>query len=340
MKDKKKMRYILMLSGIVALVLIFLLNISLGSVEISFKEIIHTLFGGGEVSKSHEAIITKIRLPRSLASIAGGACLATSGLLLQVFFNNPIVEPYILGISSGSNLFVGLVILGGFRFGMGTINSMGMFLGSFVGAMVIMLLVILASQKVRNITTLLIIGLMIGYICSSITSFLTAIADKESISLFTMWSMGSFAGFTWKNVRILYSIGVPFLLFAFLISKSLNVMLLGEKYAQSMGISLKTFRFLMVFISSVLTAVVTAFAGPVSFIGLAVPHIVRITFKTSDNRIIIPASCVFGGVMAGLCDLGARLILSPTELPLSAMTSIIGAPIVVYLLLRRKEKGL
>lgn len=340
MNKKNKLRFSLMLGGIIALFVIFLLNIGLGSIKIPVKEIIHTFLGSDGVSTSHASIIMKIRLPRAMASIVGGACLATAGLLLQIFFNNPIVEPYILGISSGSNLFVGLVILGGFRFGMKSINSMGMFLGSFVGAMVVMQLVIFASQKVKNITTLLIVGLMIGYICSSVTSVLTAVADKEKITFFTLWTMGSFAGFTWKSVRILYAIGIPFLILAFLISKSLNAMLLGEKYAESMGISLKAFRCLIVLISSVLTAVVTAFAGPVSFIGLAVPHIVRITFKTSDNRIIIPASCIFGGVMAGICDLGARLLLAPTEIPLGAMTSIIGAPLVVYLLLRRKEKGL
>lgn len=333
---RKSRYFFLLLTGFLLLLIIFILNISLGSVSISIGEIFGSFFGWDNVTRSHKAIITNIRLPRALASMSGGACLAVSGLLLQIFFNNPIVEPYILGISSGSNLFVGLVLLGGYTFGLKSMTSMGMFIGSFIGAMIIMVIVIFASQKVKSITTLLIVGLMVGYVCSAATSIMTSVADKEKIATFTMWTMGSFAGFTWKNVQLLYIIGFPFLFAAFLMSKPLNAMLLGEKYAQSMGIAIKPFRFLMVFVSSVLTAVVTAFAGPISFIGLAVPHIVRITFKTSDNRIIIPAACIFGGVMASICDLGARLILSPTELPLGAMTSIIGAPIVVFLLLRKK----
>lgn len=322
--------------GIILLVAVFMLNIILGSVDVSLGEIFDSFFNSQNVSSSHLSIITKIRLPRTLAALAGGASLAVSGVLLQIFFSNPIVEPYILGVSSGSNLFLGIVILGGYTFGLGSMNSIGMFIGSFIGAMIIMVLVIFASQKVKSITTLLIIGLMFGYVCSAATSVLTVLADHEKLASFTMWTMGSFSGFTWEQVKILYIVAIPFLFCAFLMSKPLNAMLLGEKYAQSMGISIKLFRFVMVLVSSVLTAVVTAFAGSISFIGLAVPHIVRITFKTSDNRIVIPATCIYGAVMAGLCDMGARLILSPTELPLGAMTAIIGAPVVVYLLVRKK----
>lgn len=332
---KRKRSIILFVVGAVLLCSTFILNVGLGSVQIGTDEIFKALFGG-EVSKAHASIIMNIRLPRTMAAMLSGACLAASGLLLQIFFSNPIVEPYILGISSGSNLFVGLVVLGGFTFGFTSINSMGMFIGSFIGAMLIMTAVIFASQKVKSITTLLIVGLMFGYICSAATSVLTALADREKIASFTMWTMGSFAGFKWTDVKLLYIIGIPFLFIAFFMSKPLNTMLLGEKYAQSMGISIKPFRFLMVLVSSVLTAVVTAFAGPVSFIGLAVPHIVRISFKTSDNRIIIPATCIYGGVMAGICDLLARLVLSPTELPVGAITSILGAPLVIFLLIRKK----
>lgn len=332
---KRNRSIVLFIVGGALLLVTFLLNVGLGSVEIGIEEIIGAIFGG-EVSKSHASIIMNIRLPRTMAAMLSGACLAASGLLLQIFFSNPIVEPYILGISSGSNLFVGLVVLGGFTFGFTSISSMGMFIGSFIGAMVVMTAVIFASQKVKSITTLLIVGLMFGYICSAATSVLTALADHEKIASFTMWTMGSFAGFKWADVRLLYIIGLPFLFAAFLMSKPLNAMLLGEKYAQSMGIAIKPFRFLMVLVSSVLTAVVTAFAGPVSFVGLAVPHIVRISFKTSDNRIVIPAACIYGGVMAGLCDLLARLVLSPTELPIGAITSIIGAPLVIFLLIRKR----
>lgn len=334
--NKHKRKITLFALGTILLVIIFILNIGLGSVKINVDEIFKTFISDSNVIKSHVSIIINIRLPRTMAALLGGACLATSGLLLQIFFGNPIVEPYILGISSGSNLFVGLVMLGGVTFGMGTISSMGMFIGSFIGAMLVMIAVIFSSQKVKNITTLLVVGLMFGYICSSITSVLTALANHEKISKFTMWTMGSFAGFKWGDVKLLYIIGIPFLLLAFLMSKPLNSMLLGEKYAKSMGISINKFRFFMVLVSSVLTAVVTAFAGPVSFIGLAVPHIVRISFKTSNNRVIIPAACIYGAIMSGLCDLISRTILTPTEIPIGAITSIIGAPLVIFLLVRKK----
>ena len=215
-----------------------------------------------------------------------------------------------------------------------------MFLGSFIGAMLVMLLVIFAAQKVRSVTTLLIIGLMFGYICSAATSVLTVLADRERVAGFTIRTMGSFSGFTWEQVGILYAGAIPFLFLSFIISKPLNAMLLGENYARSMGVSIRGFRFLMVLISSVLTAIVTAFAGAVSFVGLAVPHIVRTAYKTSDNRIVIPAACIYGGVMTGLCDMAARLVLSPTELPLGAVTSMIGVPVVIWLLTRKKGGNL
>lgn len=325
----------LFIIGIAVLFVIFLLNIGLGSVKIGVDEIFRMVFGG-EVSKTHATIIATIRLPRTLAAILSGACLACSGVLLQIFFGNPIVEPYILGISSGSSLFVGLVVLGGFTFGLTTITSTAMFVGSFLGAMVVMTAVIFASQRVKSVTTLLIIGLVFGYVCSAATGFLTALADKNKIAGYAVWSMGSFAGFTWSDVGVLYLIGIPFLFLAFFMSKPLNAMLLGEDYARSMGVGIKRFRFLIVLVSSVLTAAVTAFAGPVSFIGLAVPHIVRISFGTSDNRVVIPASCIYGGIMAGVCDLLARLLLSPTELPIGAITSVIGAPLAVFLLVRKR----
>ncbi|AHF08950.1 MULTISPECIES: iron ABC transporter permease [Dehalobacter] len=315
--------------------MVFLLNISAGSVNISLEHIIKILTGHETGNDTYASIVMNIRLPRALATLVGGACLAVAGLLLQIFFRNPIVEPYVLGISSGASLFVGLVVLGGYTFGMTHMTPMFLFGGAFLGAMVVMLVVVLAAKKVRNITTLLIIGLMAGFICSAMTSMLTAFADKEKIHAFMMWTLGSFSGFSWTQVECLYLIGVPFLLMSLLICKPLNAMLFGEKYALSMGLNIKRFRMLVILISSVLTAVITAFAGPVSFVGLAVPHMVRISFGTSDNRVLLPGVILAGALMTGICDLGARMLMAPTELPLSAITSLIGAPIVVYLLLRK-----
>jgi iron complex transport system permease protein len=317
--------------------LIFLLNVSNGSANISIPDIIKITLGKVEQSETNYLIIQRIRLPRALAGMAGGAALAVAGFLLQTYFSNPIVEPYVLGISSGSSLFVGLVMLGGYSFGFQRVTPVFMFIGAFIGASVIMFIIIIAAAKVRSIVTLLIIGLMAGYLCSSTVSILSAFSDRERIASFAMWNMGSFAGFTWTHLKIMYAIVSPMLLGAFLMAKPLNALSMGDRYARSMGINVKAARYGLIFLSSVLTAAVTAFAGPISFIGLAVPHICRIVFRTSDSRVLIPGAILGGAFMASLCDFAARNVLSPRELPLSAVTVIIGAPIVVFLL-TRKEK--
>jgi len=337
--QKRKNRQIMLLILLfVSIILVSLYSVSVGSINISIPDILKIITGQEVADNTYGPIILNIRLPRVLATIIGGACLAVSGLLLQIFFRNPIVEPYILGVSSGASLFVGLVLLGGYTFGFSTITPMGLFVGSFAGAMVVMMAVVFAAKKVKSITTLLIIGMMAGFICNAMTGILTAFADKEQLHGFIMWSMGSFSGFTWTQVRFLYVVGVPIIILSYILSKPLNAMLFGENYAISMGLSMKTFRMVVIVIASILTATITAFAGPISFVGLAVPHMVRITFGTSDNRFLIPGVVLAGALMMCVCDLVARMILAPIELPLGVITSLIGAPIVVYLLLN-KTKG-
>ena len=321
-----------------ALAAIFLLNVGLGSADIDIKTITDIILGKTASNDTFTLIIKKVRLPRAYATILGGAAISVSGLLLQTFFMNPIVEPYILGVTSGSSLFIALVFLGGFTMGLPYITPAMLFAGAFAGAMLVMCFIMFAARKTKSILTLLIIGMMAGYICSAGTSILSAFAEREAIANFSMWTMGSFAGFTIENVKVLFIIVVPFLFFSFLLSKQLNALCMGDRYAESMGVNVKGIRYLIILISSVLTAAVTAFAGPVSFIGLAVPHICRIIFYTSDTKILIPASVIGGGLMLGLCDLVARNIMSPVELPLGAITSVIGAPVVVYLLASRSEK--
>lgn len=331
---KRKLLFVFL---IISVILVFLLNISLGAVKIPISEVIEILIGNVTESTNY-SIIMKIRLPRALATLAGGACLSISGLLLQIFFNNPIVEPYVLGISSGSMLFVGIVMLGGYSFGFRMTSPMFMFLGALAGAFIVMVAVVFAAAKVKSIITLLVIGIMAGYLCSAITSILIAFASLEAIGGYTLKTMGTFAGFTWQEVRILFSTTFIFSVAAILMSKPLNAMLLGERYAESMGVGIKLFRILIVIISSILTAVLTAFAGPISFVGLAVPHLIRLSFKTSDNRILLPASILAGGLMTGICDLGARMLFAPHEIPIGALTSLIGAPLLVYMLIRGKNE--
>lgn len=336
--NKNSIRYPLLFSILVASsVLIFLLNIGLGSVKIGVGQVAGILLGQDTGNDMYHSIVMKIRLPRAIAAVSGGAALAISGLLLQIFFRNPIVEPFVLGISSGSTMVVGLMVLGGLHLGFKGVTPYAMFGGAFAGALLVMLVVIVVARKVKNIVTLLVIGLMAGYLCSAVTNILVVFAEKQKLHNFIMWTMGSFSGFTWKQVYVVSIFCIIFLIAAYLMCKPLNAMLLGEKYAQSMGVGIKKFRILVVFISSVLTAAITAFAGPIAFIGLAVPHIVRLTFGTSDNRILIPAVILTGTLMTGLCDLTARMAFAPVELPISAVTSFIGAPVVVFLLLRRKS---
>jgi iron complex transport system permease protein len=316
-----------------------LANICVGSVRISLSEVARILFGSVDRQETNYLIVARIRLPRAICSLAGGSALAIAGLLLQTFFNNPIVEPYVLGISSGSTLFVALVTLGGFNFGLRRMTPMAMFAGAFLGAMAVLLLILFAARKVKNIITLLVVGLMFGYLCGAGTSIMSAFAEKEKLANFSMWTMGSFAGFTWAQIRVEYLIILPMLALSFTLSKPLNALSMGEKYAVSMGINVKFIRNLLILISGVLTAAVTAFAGPVSFIGLAIPHICRILLKTSNNRLLIPASVLGGAAMAAVCDFAARNIMSPVEIPLGAVTAIIGAPMVVYLLTRRDSNA-
>ncbi|URZ07332.1 FecCD family ABC transporter permease [Clostridium felsineum] len=316
--------------------LTFIFSISMGSLKISFNEVIKILFKTSSFKSGNYQIVWNIRFPRAVGALIGGSALSVSGLLLQVLFKNPIVEPYVLGISSGATLFVALVMLSGISFGFNAASPFLVFSAALIGSILIMLIVILFANKVKNVVTLLVIGIMVGYICSAVTNVLSAFADKQQLQFFTMWTLGSFSGFTLKNIYLLFFIGVPTLLASFLIIKPLNAFLLGEAYAKSLGIKIQSFRTIVIIISSILSAIVTAFAGPIAFIGLAVPHITRLIFKSSNNMFLIPGTILMGGIITSLCDVISRTVLAPTELPISAVTSFIGAPIVIFLILRRR----
>lgn len=334
---KSKYRYCLIFSILaVSLVLAFGVCIGFGSVKISLGDVFRILFDRAQADAVMSDIVWDIRFPRALGALLGGSALAVAGILLQVFFKNPIVEPYVLGISSGAVLCVALVTLGGVSLGFEAISPFVMFTAALLGSFSVMVVVVMFAGKVKDIVTLLVIGLMVGYICSAVTNILVAFADKEELQGFMIWTLGSFSGFTWGSVKVLIAMGTPVIIALLFIVKPLNAFLMGEEYAKSMGVNIKAFRIVLVIIASVLAAVVTAFAGPVAFIGLAVPHITRLLFKTSDNRILIPGTILMGGLVTSICDLVARTVLSPVELPISAVTSFIGAPIVIFLIMKRR----
>jgi iron complex transport system permease protein len=317
--------------------ILLILNIGIGSVSFSVREIWEALLQPPTASTTG-FIIWKIRIPRAIAAILGGAYLSASGLLLQVYFRNPIVGPFILGISSGATLMVSFVMLTTLFVGMTVISPFITTLAAFIGAYGVLIIVVAVASRVKSGVTLLIVGLMMGYLCHAATSILTALAEKSKIKGFVLWQLGSFSGFRWSEIGILFFCGGLILVLIYLLSKPLNAFLLGEEYAASMGVNIRRFRILILLFACALAGMITSVAGPVAFVGLAVPHMARLGFGTSDNRILIPGACLMGAFVTSLCDLIARMLLSPVELPLSAITAFFGAPIVIGLLMKRRVK--
>lgn len=319
----------------VLLAILFLWNINSGSVDLSAKEILQILFQKGTDDTSYN-IIWQIRLPRILAAVILGGALSVSGFLLQTFFGNPIAGPYVLGISSGSKLVVSLVMV--FLLGRSiTISSAGMIIAAFVGAMISMGFVLLVSRKVERMSMLVVSGVMIGYICSAITDFVVTFADDSNIVNLHNWSLGSFSGMTWNNVAVMGVVVGITVLITFFMSKPIGAYQLGEVYAQNLGVNIKVFRIMLILLSSVLSACVTAFAGPISFVGIAVPHLVKSLLKTAKPLLVIPACFLGGAVFCLFCDLIARTVFAPTELSISSVTAIFGAPVVIYVMIRRQK---
>lgn len=313
------------------------LSINTGTVDISPRRIFEIILLKTEVGTMESDIIWKIRLPRILtASILGGA-LSVSGFLLQTFFRNPIAGPFVLGISSGAKMFVSFVLIVMINH-FDSVPSYVLVLAAFVGAMVSMGFVMLADRKVNSMAMLLVVGIMIGYICSAITDFFITFAMESDIANLTAWSMGSFSGANWGNVKTISIIIFPTLIGIFMISKPMEAYQLGEGYAKSMGINIKLYRLLLIVFSSILSATVIAFAGPISFVGIAVPHLTKFIMNTAKPIIIIPATFLCGGVFCTFCDLIARTAFSPTELAIGTVTSVFGAPVVIWIMLKKNMR--
>lgn len=338
----RKYRYIIthvILAAGVCLLLV--LNICIGSVKVTLPEIVQTLTGG-ECAETTARILWDIRLPRAAAVLILGGALSLSGYLLQTFFHNPIAGPFVLGISSGAKMIVALmmVFLMGQQFSGGRqvrITSVSMILAAFAGAMLSMGFVLLMSRKVNNMSMLVVSGVMIGYICSAVTELVVTFADDADIVNLHNWSRGSFSGMTWENVRTMTVVVALSYAAVILLSKPLGAYRLGEVYACSMGVDLQFLRRSMVVLSSLLSACVVAFAGPVSFVGIATPHLVKKLLGTAEPIRMIPA-CILGGSGFCLgCDLLARTLLAPTELNVSTVTAIFGAPVVIWIMAERKK---
>lgn len=334
MEKERKIRRIAVFTALVFLVVLgFFLSITIGNVSISFKDALLVLTGDGDFKNA--AIITDIRLPRVIMTFILGGALAVSGFLLQTYFANPIAGPYILGISSGAKMAVAVLLIF-ITTSTGRTSSMMLVLAAFVGAVISTFFIIMISRAVRNMGILLAAGIMIGYICSAITDFLIAFADDSDIVNLHGWSQGSFSGTDMGTVK--YAAGIVFvtLVSVMLLSKALDALRLGETYAKSVGVNVKVCRVLVILFSSVLSACVTAFAGPISFIGIAVPFLVRELLKSSKPIVLVPASFLAGSVFCMFSDLLARQMFAPTELNISAVTSLFGAPIVIYMMVRRR----
>ena len=330
MKNKKI--WYVFLTGL--LIILFVLNISLGSVEISVGELIDIIFKGDE--GVHRKIVMNIRLPRALAAILLGGALSVSGYLLQTFFANPIASPFVLGISHGAKMAVAFVMIYFIDNGL-KVDSATMIIAAFIGSMISVFFILIISGKVTTVSTLIICGVMIGYICNAITDFLVTFADDSNIVNLHNWSLGSFSGITMENVKVIAVAVILGVFISMMISKPIGAYQLGESYAKSLGVNVSHLRVMLVVLSSILSSTVTAFAGPVSFVGIAVPHIVRNMFKTSKASTIIPASFLAGASFCLMCDLIARTVFAPTEMSISTITAVFGAPIVIVIMIKRNS---
>ena len=312
-------------------------NVNTGSVSITPGEILRLLLNGGTDGTPAGNVIWKIRLPRLLAAAVLGGALSVSGFLLQTFFRNPIAGPYVLGISSGAKMLVGMTMVLVLRYVSG-VPFWGVMAASFLGSMLVTLLVLLFARRVKSMAALLVIGIMIGSVCTAVTDFFITFADEANVANLHAWSMGSFSAASWPHLAAVSGVILVAVAGAFLLSKPIEAYQLGENYARSMGVNVKAFRVALIGLSSVLSACVTALSGPISFVGVAVPHMTKLLFGTAKPALIIPGSFLLGGVFCMGCDLIARTAFSPSELAISTVTAVFGAPVVIALMVKRQRR--
>ena len=334
-QEKRRYRLAFGILGVLLLVLL-ILNLRIGSVKVPMDELLAILRGHSRANTAGQIIWT-IRMPRMIAAAVLGGALAVAGFLLQTFFSNPIAGPFVLGISSGAKLTVAIAMILSLKVGLNLSSGM-MIVAAFVGAGLSMGLILAISGRVGRMSVLVVCGVMIGYICSAITDFMVTFAEDSNIVNLHNWSRGSFSGTSWENVRTMVPVVLIAMLLSFLLSKPMGAYQLGEKYAASLGVNLRRLRLALIFLSSILAATVTAFAGPISFLGIAAPHLIRQLLKTAKPILMIPACFLGGAVFCLLCDLLARTMFSPTELSISTVTAVFGAPVVIFMMLHRQKE--
>lgn len=316
-------------------------NVSLGSVKIPFNDIFQTFLNGEVSNESWRYIILEYRLPKVFTSILTGSGLAVSGLLMQTLFRNPLAGPYVLGLSSGASLGVALVLMGATFFGGSLagflISKWSLVIASSFGSLLVLLAVLLASAKLRDTMAILIIGLMFASLTAAVVSVLSYFSPAAQLQQYVFWSFGSLGNLSWEEVGILTLFWIVGLFLAVSVIKNLNTLLLGEQYARSLGVRISRNRFIIIVATSLLAGSITAFAGPIAFVGLAVPHLIRQVIPVNDHRILLPAVIMGGAILMLICDIAAQMPGSEYTLPINAITSLIGAPVVIWLLVRKQK---
>jgi len=326
---------------VVTLLIIMLLNISLGSVSIPLKQIFLSIFDGQVDKESWRTIVLNYRLPKAITAIIVCSGLSISGLLMQTLFRNPLAGPFVLGISSGASLGVAILILGASFIGANitsfAFTNFGLALAASLGSFLVLSAVMLAAHKVRNTMSILIIGLMFGSLTSAVISILAYFSTASQLQQYLFWSYGSLGNLSWNEIIVFLIISLLGIVLVVFIIKPLNSLLLGENYAKSLGVNVRKTRNITLITTSILTGVITAFAGPIAFIGLAVPHLTKLLFSSSNHKILLPAVAISGAIIMLICDSIAQLPSSEFTLPINAITSLFGAPIIIWLLVKKRK---
>ena len=337
------LRTVVLMGLLGALVVAFLLSLALGSVAIPLDNVVRILLGGTPDKATWADILWKFRLPKAMTALLAGAALAVSGLQMQTLFRNPLADPYILGVSSGASLGVALVLLSAGATATKVVGSLGLYgdlglvVAASLGSALVLGLVLLVAQRVQSTLTLLILGLMFGYLTSALVSLLVYFSLPERIQVFSLWSAGSFGSVTWSQQWVFAPVIGGALLVSHLLPKSLNALLLGDTYARSLGVNVVQTRRWIILCASLLAGTATAFCGPIGFLGVAVPHLCRTLFNTADHRVLVPTCMLLGGTIALLADVIAQLPGSQTVLPVNVVTSLFGVPVIIWMLLRQQQ---